>query len=253
MISALPLQAAGPSLSGNTAKTKTYLCDIFISSYTPTLTALIEARSGTSSLEKSLTPELLAVAQFDDSLRKVEEELTTLRSIGTNVSLLLNEHATRDAILEQMKRRHWVHFACHGTLKEGQPFNSAFILANNDRLTLLDLIKSHLPNAEFAFLSACHTAEQTTGSASEEVLHLAAAMQFSGFRSVVGTMWQMVDADGPEIARHFYKEMFSHTKEPCAPELGFKQSARALYSATKKLRRKRVDLERWVNFVHIGA
>lgn len=41
----------------------------------------------------------------------------------------------------------------------------------------------------------------------DEVLHLAAAMQFSGFRSMVGTMWQMMDKDVPRLAEVFYREM----------------------------------------------
>ncbi|KAH9007867.1 hypothetical protein EDB84DRAFT_1247689, partial [Lactarius hengduanensis] len=64
------------------------------------------------------------------------------------------------------------------------------------RLTLLDIVRSDLPTAEFAFLSACHTAEVTEGSVVDEGLHLAAAVQCCGFRSVVGTMWAMVNEDG---------------------------------------------------------
>ncbi|KAI9450791.1 hypothetical protein F5148DRAFT_986813, partial [Russula earlei] len=33
----------------------------------------------------------------------------------------------------------------------------------------------------------------------DEALHLTAAMQYCGFRSVVGTMWGMADSDGPEL------------------------------------------------------
>ncbi|KAI0300955.1 hypothetical protein BC826DRAFT_966599 [Russula brevipes] len=51
-------------------------------------------------------------------------------------------------------------------------------------------------NAEFAFLSACHTAEMADGSIADEALHLAAAVQYCGFRSVVGTMWATADVDG---------------------------------------------------------
>jgi CHAT domain-containing protein len=83
-----------------------------------------------------------------------------------------------------------------------------FELHGNERLTLLDIVRSHLPAAEFAFLSACHTAELTEGSSADEGLHLAAAVQYCGFRSVVGTMWAMANEDGPDVAKHFYKSMF---------------------------------------------
>jgi hypothetical protein len=44
------------------------------------------------------------------------------------------------------------------------------------------------PYAEFAFLSACHTADGDEETP-DEVIHLAAGLQFSGFKSVIGTLW----------------------------------------------------------------
>ena len=90
----------------------------------------------------------------------------------------------------------------------------------------------------------------TEGSAIEEGLHLAAAVQYCGFRSVVGTMWAMVDEDGRDLAKNFYKALFENSRGTPYHE----RSAKALRFAVKKLRRKRrISLERWVNFVHYGA
>jgi hypothetical protein len=52
-------------------------------------------------------------------------------------------------------------------------------------------------------------AELTDESIADEVLHLAAAMQFCGFRSVVGTMRAMADMDGRGLTRDFYRLVFS--------------------------------------------
>ena len=109
---------------------------------------------------------------------------------------LISEHATVDTVVKGLRDHQLVHFACHATLEDGKPFKASFKLHGNERLTLLDIIRSRLPAAEVAFLSACHTAELTEESATDEGLHLAAAMQYCGFRSVVGTMWAMVDMDG---------------------------------------------------------
>jgi CHAT domain-containing protein len=90
----------------------------------------------------------------------------------------------------------------------------------------------------------------TEGSVMDEGLHLAAAVQYCGFRSVVGTMWAMADIDGRDLAKYFYKELFSDSRGILYHE----RSAKALQFAVKKLRRKRgITLERWVNFVHYGA
>ena len=87
----------------------------------------------------------------------------------------------------------------------------------------------------------------------DEGLHLAAAVQYCGFRSVVGTMWAMVDEDGQELAENFYKALFSNSRRDQGIPY-HERSAKALRFAVKKLRRKkRITLERWVNFVHYGA
>ncbi|KAH9055399.1 hypothetical protein EDB87DRAFT_1532785, partial [Lactarius vividus] len=72
------------------------------------------------------------------------------------------------------------------------PFDT-FFQHNGEWLTLLDIVQSRLPNAEFAFLSGYHTAEITDESIADEALHLITAMQHCGFRSVVGTMWETAD------------------------------------------------------------
>lgn len=53
-------------------------------------------------------------------------------------------------------------------------------------LTVARLMQLHLPRASFAFLSACETAKGDRAHL-DQTLHLAAAVMFAGFRSVVGT------------------------------------------------------------------
>ena len=97
-----------------------------------------------------------------------------------------------------------------------------------------------------------HTALHAS-PATDEALHLAAAMQYCGFRSVVGTMWAMADTDGQELSRNFYKSVFSGGKQGVHY---YERTAEALRDAVVKLRRKKgigMTLERWVNYVHYGA
>lgn len=152
--------------------------------------------------------------------------------------------------MESIRSKTWVHFACHGHLKPGRPFDSSFELFDEKHLTLLDIVENKLPHAELAFLSACHSAEQTPGSAHDEVLHLAAGMQFCGYRSVIGTMWEMNDEDGPFVVEHFYKRMLPKKD---TQRIGYKGSARALQKTILLLRAQKVSVEKWVNFIHIGA
>jgi len=247
----LPLHAMGPIPSDDGEKR--YFLDLYICSYTPTLSALIQSRNRDFGSRSSDRPSLLLVAQPDSSLPTVGGEIQVVRALDTEVTSLISEAATPAAVIDGFHHHRFVHFACHGTLEAGKPFEAGFGLHGGERLTLLEIVRSHLPTAEFAFLSACHTAEVTEGSVTDEGLHLAAAVQYCGFRSVVWTMWAMVDEDGQDLAEHFYKALFSTSRR----EQGIpyhERSAKALRSAVKKLRRKRrISLERWVNFVHYGA
>jgi tetratricopeptide (TPR) repeat protein len=239
---ALPLHAAGPYRP----KEKN-LPDIYVSSYITTLSALIKARSNT--FGQSAVPRLLVVGQPDDELLNVQAEIDNLRQLGDFVDVLVGTEANHDTILHGLQQHSWAHFACHGHLGVNtQPFYASFELHGGSSLTLLDLIQARLPNAELAFLSACHSAEGDLITP-DETIHLAAALQFCGFRSVVGTLWAMDDKDGPVISMEFYKHMF---RKP-GNKANFRDSAEALNLAIRAMRKNRVPLERWILFVHIGA
>ena len=248
----LPLHAMGPIPRADDVEDRPqYISDLYICSYTPTLTTLIDSRSREPRPPRS--PSLLLVAQPDSSLPEAQAEIKVIQGLSAQVTSLISEHATSSAVIKGLGAHQLVHFACHGTLERAKPFDASFELHGSDRLTLLEIVHSHLPSAEFAFLAACHTAELTEDSVSDEGLHLVAAMQYCGFRSAVGTMWAMADVDGPDLARHFYRSMFAKRKKLDGVPY-YERSAEALRDAVQKLRRKkRISLERWVNFVHYGA
>ncbi|KAG1818044.1 uncharacterized protein BJ212DRAFT_1236569, partial [Suillus subaureus] len=54
---------------------------------------------------------------------------------------------------------------------------------------------------------ACHT---TVGDEwrPDEAIRLAAAMQFSGFRSIIGSMWSVDDDVARQIVSAFYNNIF---------------------------------------------
>jgi CHAT domain-containing protein len=249
----LPLHAMGPFPSDDGSDL--YFSDLYIPSYTPSLSALIESRKRGSLSEApdKLKPSILLVAQ-PETLPGAFGEITVIQTTKVPVTTLISAMATPETVIEGLKGHRFAHFVCHGLLEADKPFDASLELHEGD-LTLLNIVRSQLPAAEFAFLSACHTAELTEGSVADEGLHLAAAMQYCGFRSVVGTMWAMADTDGADLSKHFYKTLFSDNSKAGQNGVPYhERSARALQIAVKKLRRKRgITLERWVNFVHYGA
>jgi CHAT domain-containing protein len=222
---------------------------MYTSSYIPTVSALIRARSNTTPISQSIVPKLLFIGQPDEALPSVQDEIGNVRQLGDFVDVMVGTDASRDTVIHGLQQHSWAHFACHGHLGDNaQPFHASFELHGGSRLTLLDLIQARLPNAELAFLSACHSAAGDSGTP-DETIHLAAALQFCGFRSVVGTLWAMEDEDGPTIAKEFYKYMF---RKP-GNQADFRDSAEALNMAIRSMRKNDVPLERWIMFVHIGA
>ena len=247
----LPLHAMGPILSADSKEQ--YFSDLYIPSYTPSLCALIESRRGGSLSDASdnSKPSILLVAQ-PETLPGAFGEITVIQTTKARATTLISAKATPETVIEGLRAHRFAHFVCHGLLETGKPLDASLEL-HKANLTLLAIVRSQLPAAEFALLSACHTAELTEGSAADEGLHLAAAMQYCGFRSVVGTMWAMADTDGEDLSKNFYKAIFADK----ADQIGvpyYERSARALQITVEKLRKKRgMTLERWVNFVHYGA
>ncbi|QRV87054.1 CHAT domain protein [Ceratobasidium sp. AG-Ba] len=113
---------------------------------------------------------------------------------------------------------------------------------------LEEIARRDFKNKGLAFLSACETA---TGDRvlPDEATHLAAGMLISGYPSVIGTMWSIMDEDAPLVAEIVYSELLRDGK------MDHTRSARALHKAVKVLREKvgEKQIRRWAPFIHIGV
>ncbi|KAI0083507.1 CHAT domain-containing protein [Irpex rosettiformis] len=249
----LPLHAAGiyPSDDRISAPSQTIM-DIAVSSYAPTLEALLKPRTKVTPAGQD--PRVLIVSQPDtpggSPIPGTTTEAAIVMSLVGESKTLDDAGGTVQAVLEGMATHEWVHLACHGIQNRMDPMSSAFLLYDG-RLTLADLMSHHLPNADLAVLSACQTA---TGDEKlpEEAVHLAAGMLNIGYKSVVGTMWSISDYVAPDVMRVFYTVMADQVKAG-----GDLQPAYALHEAIKVLRRSSGrggmnDFLRWVPFVHFG-
>ncbi|PVF91858.1 hypothetical protein CPB86DRAFT_820141 [Serendipita vermifera] len=239
----LPIHAAGQY---DEIEVGHKVSDYVISSYCPTLSALLESpRSTVQSAWKMVT-----VAQpftpGQSPIPKTAEEVKIITRVGAGLSIdsLIGASATVKSVSEAMKNTHWIHLACHGQQCVGNAMDSGLLL-HDGKLKLSDLVKESLPNAEFAFLSACQTATGDDAIA-EESAHLAAGMLLAGYRSVIATMWSIEDNDAPRVAEDVYGRMFQEGK-PNGME-----GARALHEAVKRLRESGAGFLSWVPFIHVG-
>ncbi|OAX36334.1 TPR-like protein [Rhizopogon vinicolor AM-OR11-026] len=244
----LPLHAAGSYI-----KNGDNLSHFYISSYTPTLATLIRARHQVP--RDASTPHFVAIGQGHPGTGKeLPRVAVELRDVAQRVAPILpftslaDSDATVKHARDAISRHQWLHLACHGLPDQEKPFDSSFAMYDGP-LTITEIIRlqrPHSPNPEFAFLSACHT---TVGHASspDEAVHLAAAMQFSGFRSVIGSMWSVDDKVVGQIVSAFYENMIDKSGR-----LDCTRAAVALHKAVKKLR-KQIPIEQLIVFIHIGV
>ncbi|KAG1873835.1 hypothetical protein F4604DRAFT_1955484 [Suillus subluteus] len=121
-------------------------------------------------MKKHMPPSFIAIGQGQlgagngKALSAVDRELELIHKLVlamANRTTISSDAATRAGALEALQENTWVHLACHGKQDPA-----------DEHLALLDIVEKDIPHAEFAFLSACHTAigdEETLN----EVIHLA--------------------------------------------------------------------------------
>ncbi|KAL5634443.1 hypothetical protein ACGC1H_002484 [Rhizoctonia solani] len=244
-LSFLPLHAAG-----DYTQLRSRVFDYVISSYTPTLTALLASSSNSS----SASCRVLAIGQANtpghSALPGTAKELAFVQAHMSNksqYSQLLDSQATMTAVLDAMAQHDWVHFACHAHQNVSDPTKSGFFL-HNGTLDLATINRRSFSGKGLAFLSACQTATGDERLA-DEAVHLASGMLMAGYSSVVATMWSVHDEDAPIVADKVYAQLMQGRK------VGSGEAGRALHNAVATLREMvgEQKFERWVPYIHIGS
>ncbi|KAG8891751.1 hypothetical protein FRB99_003384, partial [Tulasnella sp. 403] len=112
-VAELPLHAAGHHFK--TASSDKKLPCLFISSYTPSLSALIRSRRATNRPLFS-TPRLLITSQPNkegEVVLNVQSEIGYITQNMPNALLLEGSEGTPDAVLRELPNHSWAHFSCH--------------------------------------------------------------------------------------------------------------------------------------------
>jgi CHAT domain-containing protein len=191
----VPLHAAG--IYTGPSDERVCCQDYLISSYTPSLSALLRARTNLSSVPRT-TLNILGVAEGAATgmpiLFNVTEEVRAVRHIAKSAhvnDISVDTHrasgTTVRAVLDQLPRANILHLACHGVQDILDPLKSGFCLGDG-MLTISQLVDIELPHAFLAVLGACETAKGDRNQP-DQTIHLAAAILMCGFRSVIGTLW----------------------------------------------------------------
>ncbi|KAJ1307984.1 hypothetical protein OPQ81_002058 [Rhizoctonia solani] len=248
----LPLHAAGDYSRGPEHWAMTHV----ISTYTPTLASLhrsLERESHTSArdarmllISQPASPPNLPLPGVVVERDRILATFDEIEGPG-NVTPLHDSAGQVEEVVKQLPSHEMLHLACHGIQDMVNPLESSVVLYDG-RLTIREIIKTPLPNAELVYLSACQTA---TGSIStpDESFSLAGSFLFAGYKGAVATMWSINDQDGCDIATAFYKHTLQKDGSPTA------NAALALHRAVQELREANPGIEpsRWIAFVYFGV
>lgn len=268
IVSQLPLHAAGHHAAGADRS----VFDRVVASYVPSARALLDARSGPADAAAAVAeksngangvhgahddrpgPLVVSVPEVDGSgfarLEGAAAEAELIERLCRNAHVL--REPRRKAVLQALSAHRVAHFACHGEGDAVDPGRGRLILPDHDTepLTVGEISRLTLRDAELAYLSACETTVTSLRLADESV-HMTAAFHLAGYRRVVGTLWTADDSIAYDIAELFYERITAGGRE--APDTGASAHAlrEALLEIRGRLRYRTPSL--WAGYVHYGA
>jgi tetratricopeptide (TPR) repeat protein len=241
LLSFLPLHAARARRGGTPA-----VLDRVASSYTPTIRALLHAR--TRPPAQGATPPRALVVSIPATpgyavLPGAAREAAMVRRRLPHAEVLSGQDATTQAVSDALNQADWIHLACHGEQDLSSP-SEGRLLMYDGALTARQLARHRVPHGRLAMLSACETVRGGVELA-DEAITLASAIQLAGFHHVIGTLWAVGDA----VAARFVDAVYGRLS---ADRWSAEQSARGVHLTLWELRARYASPRAWATFVHAG-
>ncbi|MFE6687599.1 CHAT domain-containing protein [Streptomyces sp. NPDC057743] len=245
-LSFLPLHAAGRG----TPDSGTWVVDRAVSSYTPTVRALLRARGRLDGdARQRPAPLVVALPETPDGppLPGASDEATLLAELFPDGRLLAGGAATVSAVAEALPAHPWVHFSCHGVSDLLNPSESGLVLYDG-RLTAQQVAAQRPGSPELAVLSACSTSQGGI-MLPDEAVQLASSFQLAGYPHVIGTLWTVSDTLATGLTQEFYAALAEDVARhrPLDPAL-------ALHHPMRSLRNHFAQAPHlWAAHIHTGA
>jgi CHAT domain-containing protein/tetratricopeptide (TPR) repeat protein len=153
-----------------------------------------------------------------------EAEALSIARLGGNLTRVATHHeATRDWLLSALRQAQIVDACCHGEFNPTDFLQSRLLLANNENLTLGDMLNTDttsLQGLRLLILSACQTAILDLRGALDEVRSLATGMLQGGAQAVLSALWSVDDRATYLLMLRFAQEWFPNLdREPPAAAL----------------------------------
>ncbi len=269
VLSCFPIHGAGyhgkRAFKGN-------VLDCVVSSYAPSVKALLNARSqikrpGNEAEEGPAAQKRVALVAAPETpewsaLDFAKSEVQDVKDIMIRHNpTIVEEKPTKLDVTRLLKWCHIIHLACHGeSLKD--PSASRIVLDDwqVDSLSVRDISEMQLQDVELMYLSACHAMHTEMFILQDESIHLVGACLLAGFPRVIGTLWQVNDARSRNLSKNFYSKLVDHQSSRLLMEnvgLALHESVRALRDdTTREEGINKIfppDPLLWTAYVHVGA
>ncbi|QKV95838.1 CHAT domain-containing protein [Streptomyces sp. NA02950] len=241
-LNSLPLHAAGHHTRPGDS-----VLDRAVSSYTPTLRALLHSRAHPVTARRTALAVAMPETPGHAPLPRTVDEAGALAARTGGAAPLVGAAATREAVLAALPGAAVAHFACHAGSDPADPAASHLLL-HDGPLSLTAISALHLDGAELAYLSACGTARGSARLA-DEAIHVASAFQLAGYAQAVATLWEIGDGVAAEVAAGFHGALDGALD--AADRL---PGALALHTVTRRMREAMPgEPWTWAALLHAGA
>jgi CHAT domain-containing protein/tetratricopeptide (TPR) repeat protein len=146
---------------------------------------------------------------FQD-LPYTETEVKTIASSVSGTETLINQTFTPNDIQQRLGSYNIIHLATHAAFVQGQPSESFIVFGSGEQITLPDVLRWNLSNADLVVLSACETAvtEQQLGNGIE-ILGFGYQMQTAGAKAALASLWKVNDGGTQILMNAFYTALLN--------------------------------------------
>ena len=161
---------------------------------------------------------------------------------------LIEEEATKQAVLEQIRSVGLIHFAAHGNAERGEIALSPIPIPDSQNaippqeaymLTMADVSRVKV-RAKLVVLSCCHSGSGEIRA--EGVIGIARAFLGSGARSVLVALWAISDSATEQLMSRFYEHLVEG-----------ESASESLHQAMKWMRKNGLTkVSEWASFTLIG-
>ncbi|MEU5402846.1 CHAT domain-containing protein [Streptomyces sp. NPDC005963] len=258
----LPLHAAGR----HTAPGESVI-ERVVPSYTPTVAAL--AASAGAVVHPSQSRMLAVLADRVDGTAELpgaDTQNALITERFPDATVLRRGRARSEQLLEQLATHTLLHVMCHGLHDPHRPERSGLLM--EDGVVPIAALAAERTDAAFASLTACQTATLDPLT-SDEVISVAGAMVFAGWRQTVATLWPVDAAETTAVTALLYGAGSAPGASPTAgpgtptalpteanpfdPDQAARRLHAAVLSRRSLTRAPQARLWAWGAYLHIGV